>query len=343
MSVINSTEDAIIGKNADGVITSWNRAAERMFQYSGKEITGSCMDVLVHPDYRRQYREKVLAAMSGEKVDHFETVFIAKDGTEVAISSTVSPVRDSEGKTTGVSSIARDIRRRRELEAGMARLERLNMVAEMAAGISHEVRNPLTSIRGFLQMLGKKPEIGIYREFFELMIGELDRANSIISEFLSLGRQNQPERRLQSLNDIIRDLEPLLGADAQAQDKEIVIELGDVPELNLCGKEMRQMILNLARNGFEAMEKHGRLSISTFVRDGKVVLAVGDQGRGIPPEILPKLGTPFFTTKANGTGLGLGVCYSIASRNGATIGVESSPRGTVFNVEFEVAQNAAPQ
>jgi two-component system, sporulation sensor kinase E len=222
-----------------------------------------------------------------------------------------------------------------KMQEEIARLNRMNLIGEMAAGISHEVRNPLTSIRGFLQLLAKKELYASDRSYFELMIEELDRANSIITEFLSLARNKVVHKKMQNLNKIIEVMRPLIEADAIKTDKNLVMELGEIPDILLDEKEMRQLILNLVHNGLEAMTTpKGRLTVQTFCEGKEVVLAVRDEGTGIDPAVLGKIGTPFFTTKDNGTGLGLATCNSIADRHNARIDIDTGETGTTFYVRF---------
>ena len=217
----------------------------------------------------------------------------------------------------------------------LSRLAQLNLVGELAASIGHEVRNPLTTVRGFLQLLSDKDECRSFHSYFTLMIEELDRANTIISEFLSLARNNEIITEKQDLNQIISLLAPLIHSDAIMQDKFLQLELEpDLPELLLHGREIRQLILNLARNGLEAMTSHGTLSIRTWLDKQTPVLSISDQGSGIPDSLLEKLGTPFFTTKEKGTGLGLAVCYNIAAKHKAHLKVETSSDGTTFHLRF---------
>jgi len=139
------------------------------------------------------------------------------------------------------------------------------------------------------------------------MISEVDRANAIITEFLSLAQTKLTELKPQNLNDILSNIYPLLEADAFTQNKQINFMPWAIPELELNAKEISQLILNLTRNGLESMEERGSLSIKSYVEDSKVVLEVVDEGCGIPPEHISKLGTPFFTTKDTGTGPGFGI------------------------------------
>lgn len=228
-----------------------------------------------------------------------------------------------------------ELKRTVQMEQEMVRLGRLQLVGQMAASIGHEIRNPMTTVRGFLQLLGEKKDCIEQKEYFKLMIEELDRANSIIMECLLLVRDKEVEKRKQNLNDIIKALTPLLQANASNSDKNVITEPGDIPDLFLDEKEIRQLIHNLVRNGLEAMGPGGTLVLKTFMNDNEVCLSVRDSGCGIPPEFVKKLGTPFFTTKDNGTGLGLAICYSISSRHNARIRVETGEGGSNFIVSFK--------
>jgi PAS domain S-box-containing protein len=257
---------------------------------------------------------------------------ITPDGTIWSVKA--YPVKDEHGQVVGAVEVARDVTERRQMEMEMARLERLNLVGEMAAGIGHEVRNPMTVVRGFLQVLQGKPECKGFSGYFDLMIDELDRANSIITQFLSLAKNKPLLREMYSLNTIIEKLFPLMQADAHKSDKNVDLQLGNIPQLYLDEREMRQLLLNLVRNGLEAMSSGQSVTIKTYCEGVDVVLAVQDQGCGISPDVLAKLGSPFLTTKESGTGLGLSVCYGIAARHGAKIEVLTDSQGSTFLVRF---------
>ncbi|SHN88050.1 ATP-binding protein [Desulfitobacterium chlororespirans] len=216
----------------------------------------------------------------------------------------------------------------------MRRMEELHTVGQLAAGLSHEIRNPISVVKGFLQMLKGKNDLSLYREYFDLMISEIDRVESMINEFLAFGRLSGGEPVLCNLNEIIRALLPLLQAFASELDKQVLIELTEIPDLELNDKEIRQIIMNLAGNGLEAMTAGGKLTIRTFCADQQVVLAVQDQGEGIPPHILKKLGTPFLTTKEKGTGLGLSVCFEIVAKHQGSIEAQTGENGTIVYVKF---------
>ncbi|HPZ44360.1 MAG TPA: ATP-binding protein [Bacillota bacterium] len=253
---------------------------------------------------------------------------------------TIAPFSNKKGEITHLIRVSEDITECKRIEKEMARIAQLNLVGEMAAGIAHEIRNPMTSVRGFLQLLGDKEECSRYKNYFDMMISELDRANSIITEFLTLARNKAMLLKKQNLVTIIRTLLPLLQKEGIKTDKYIQADLEEVPDLLLDEDEIRQLIINLVRNGLEAMPPGGKVIIRTYTEDNEVVFSVQDEGKGISAEVLEKIGTPFFTTKDKGTGLGLAVCYSIATRHKATISVDTSPGGSTFYVRFKIDSNS---
>jgi two-component system, sporulation sensor kinase E len=184
-----------------------------------------------------------------------------------------------------------------------------------------------------LQLLGQNKTLR-EESHYALMISEIDRANAIITKFLSLAKNTRVNLQQNDITKIVEYLFPLMQADAMVSGKRIVADIRPVPLLWLDQGQVRQLILNLVRNALEAMDEGGRVIIRTYTHAGYVVLAVQDEGPGIDKGVLAKLGTPFVTTKESGTGLGLAVCYSIAQRHKATIKVETGPRGTTFYVRF---------
>lgn len=238
------------------------------------------------------------------------------------------------GRQQCIMLIAIDVTEKKLYLDEMGKLERLNMVGQMAAGISHEIRNPLTTVKGYLQLFEKKQLFQPYKEQFDLMIEELDRASSIITEFLSLAKNKLVHQETCNLNEIVASIAPLIEAGAMLENKTVNLDLRSGTAIFADPKEIRQLIINLAKNGLEAMGEYGLLSMTTYDEEGCPVLAITDTGCGIPAEMLEKLGTPFVTTKAHGTGLGLPICYSIVDRNQARIEVDSQAGGTEFRVFF---------
>lgn len=279
------------------------------------------------------FLEHLRRCRSSERVTT-ELKFLSRNGNQVEVLLLSVPC-GCPGGAVNYITIFTDITERKLYEREMARLDSLSLVGEMAAGIGHEVRNPMTTVKGFLQILRGRDKYAGEREIFNLMVDELDRANSIITEFLSLAKDKHVALKEENLNKLLQTILPLIQADCRVTGKHISLETRMVPDLLLDEKEIRQMVLNLVRNGIEAMDPGGMLKISTYAVDDGVVLSVKDQGAGMEPEVLKKLGTPFFTTKDKGTGLGLPVCYSIAARHNARIDVQTGTGGTTFSVIFK--------
>jgi PAS domain S-box-containing protein len=245
------------------------------------------------------------------------------------------PERSHDGSVETVLSIIRNITEQKQMERQIARLDRLNIVGEMAANIGHEVRNPLTVVRGFLQMMQKNElDATKVNTYLSLMLEEIDRASGIISEFLSMAKNKAVYLSMHNLNSTIQAIEPLLQADAIARKCKIVLELEQIPDILMDQKEIRQLLLNLVRNGLEAMPQGGVITIKTYCDDFHVLLTIQDTGCGIPPQVIDRLGIPFTTTKPDGVGLGLSICLSIAARHKAKIDFDTSTEGTSIYVAF---------
>jgi PAS domain S-box-containing protein len=318
----------------DGIIIKANNALCSNLGYSREELIGrTSLDIGFWADLTERYRVQQ-NQRDNHPIQEMEIHFRQKTG-EVGLRLFSVEFMDVDGEPC-VLSILTDITDIRQMEIEMTRLDRLNLVGEMAASIGHEIRNPMTTVRGYLQLLQENENYRQEVESFDLMIEELDRANSIITEYLSLAKNKMVELMPNNLNAIISKLLPLIQAKAITRDQYIILELDDLPDLLLDTKEICQLILNLVNNGTESMPSVGYVTIRTFVEEEKVVLAVQDQGHGIDHNLLEKLGTPFFTTKDQGTGLGLAVCYRIAARHNAKIDIETSSSGTTFFVRFSI-------
>ncbi|QDY85508.1 sensor histidine kinase [Paenibacillus polymyxa] len=250
--------------------------------------------------------------------------------------SSFLPIRDKhKNQTTGVIIALQDITELETLRSELGNFERLSLVGQMAAGITHEIRNPMAVVRGFLQLMREKSPDSL-GNYYRIVMEELDRANGIINDFLSLAQNRIVEKEQCHLHDIIRELTPLLWADANLRGQTIELKLEDhVTRLHLNPKEIKQLLLNLSRNAMEAMGDKGVLTISTREEGDFVELEVMDTGPGIPQKQLEKLFQPFYTTKTKGTGLGLALCQSIVERHHGTIDVDSvEGMGTQFKVRL---------
>ena len=220
----------------------------------------------------------------------------------------------------------------------LQQLDRLDLVSKMAAGLAHEIRNPLTTVRGFLQYMSRKREFMAHSDKFALMIEELDCANRITTEFLSLSKEKTMNFKSENLNQIIQNVYPLLQSDAVYKDCTIKLALQSIPNIILDKSSINQLILNLFKNAIDAMPNGGKVTIATQELAAGISLMIQDEGEGISPENKDKIGTPFFTTKETGTGLGVSICLQIIQRHGAKVHVDSEiGRGTTFTIYFPYA------
>lgn len=231
-----------------------------------------------------------------------------------------------------------DIHHQKHLENKIQKFKSLNFIGEMAAGIAHEIRNPMTTVHGYLQLFQRKSSSQQETKDLQIMLDELERANTIITEFLALSKNQRTELLPKNINNMILAVYPILQAKALLTNKEIFLELfPHLPDILIDKKQIRQVLLNLVANALQSMEQ-GQISIRTFIENGQLVLAVEDQGHGIPIEMHEQVYSPFFTTKEKVTGLGLPICYSILERHHATLDFKTSPYGTTFFVRFPYTQ-----
>lgn len=328
MIVIMDMEDDTFIEVNQATLDVYGFTREEMLGHTGAEI-GAIK--AVDPSYLL-FGEELKA---NGIIKNFEVTTTNKTGKRIDLLISSVPINLS-GKQCRLS-VLKDISEKKRYEQEMARLDRLNLVGQMAASIGHEIRNPMTSVRGFLQMFGQGNS-GINKEYYDLMIEELDRANEIITEFLSLAKDKATDLRAHKLGSIIDRIRPMLEAEALLHGKQIDIITGSESQLLLDENEIRQLILNLVRNGMDAMAAGGTVTITVKENADEVVLTIADQGCGIAPEIVDLIGTPFVSSKENGVGLGLAVCYRIAERHGAHIAFETGVAGTVFKVYFPLCE-----
>lgn len=309
-----------------------NESFSRIIGYKREEVLGQSLlelGIWADPGERLIMKHELL---QGRGVREMETSFVTKSGS--LRSGLYSAERiDIDGQAY-VLSILVDMTERKQMEREIARLDQMNLVGQIAVSIGHEVRNPMTTIRGYLQLLRLKKKYAGEYETLDLMIQEIDRANSIISDFISLANDKYVELKPLDLNMILTGLLPWLNRAADLQDKIIEWGLEALPLLPMDEKEIQKLIINLVQNGLEAMKPGGTLRITTLMQGHEVALVVEDEGSGMSDEVQDKLGTPFFTTKRDGTGLGLAVCNGIARRHNAVIKYSSGQAGTTVKVMF---------
>ncbi|MFF2483398.1 ATP-binding protein [Paenibacillus sp. NPDC058071] len=336
---IDEMSIAVILVNHHGRITNVNEMGYRLFLNHSNirersEVVGKYYTAFLNPIRQDGDIRLLYEALKGNRMQLEPKM---EDGRMLL--KTAFCIRNlPNGAITGAAIIAQDVTELTMLRNEVGRMERLSLVGQMAASITHEIRNPMAVIRGFVQLMRERsPES--QQEYYRIVMEELDRANTIISDFLSLAQNRVLSMSKASLNDIIKELLPLLEADAHMRNQTIELDLGEIPPIMLNDKEIKQLLLNIARNGMEAMGDKGTLWLRTVFDETKkgIALYIKDEGVGIPEEQMDRLFEPFFTTKSRGTGLGLPLCLSIAERHNGRIDVESEEgKGTTFIVSFAV-------
>ncbi len=318
----------IVGRNRE--ILYINKIYRQVLPELAEEVlvgkqTAVYLDIL-GPDYGEILIDK---ALEGKEI---YGVHKKAPGGDLLVS--VFPLLDEKENILGGAAIVENITDVIHLREEMRKLDRLNVIGEMAASIGHEIRNPMTTIRGFLQYYSRKPEFSPYVEEFEIMVSELDRANEMLVDFLSLAKNKTVALAKGSLNAVLTKMYSLLEANALEKGIGLKLELGDIGMVMLDEKEIRQLVLNMVHNAFDAINGRGRVAITTCQQECDVLLSITDSGCGIPQEILNQLGTPFVTTKEKGTGLGLPACFKVAERHNAVIEIDTGSQGTTFVVRF---------
>lgn len=374
-AVVESSDDAIISKDLEGRITSWNGAAERLYGYTAEEAIGRNVSILIPPDRREEEPEILRRIMRGERVDHYETVRLAKDGRRIDVSLTVSPVRDERGRIVGASKIARDItqqkinermlvqhrdhlnelveQRTAELEASREKLrqsERLAAMGTLAAGLGHNIGNLLLPVRSRLDALegAVGPEhaedLAAIREATKYL-GQLARGLRLLARAGSEDAAQQSETT--ALAEWWSEVAALMRT---ALPREVVLRslIGSgLPPVMIVRSALTQAVFNLVQNAGDAMRPRGTGTVEVRAEPGadgrRVRLTVADDGPGMSGEVLARCLEPFFTTKTRGisTGLGLSLAKGIAQRAGGDLAVESEPgRGTTIVIELPAAAPA---
>jgi len=320
--------------DARGVIMDSNLTAAKMLDLQQENMTGLPFNVFVVEQDVKLFLDHLRRCKSTEARVCSDFQIKSHSPTSYYIQMISVPFSLLDNQQVYYNTTISDIRNQKRLEQELQRLDRLHLVGEMAAGIAHEIRNPMTTVRGYLQLFKRRSAQQQEIEDLQLMIEELDRANAIIIEFLALAKDKNIQLQEEDINHLITAIYPLVQAEAALVGHEITVELfPKLPMILIDGKEIRQVLFNLVSNALQSMN-HGLVAIRTFMENGKVVVAVEDQGHGIPNDIKHKIGTPFFTTKDSGTGLGMALCYSIIQRHNACLDFTTSPNGTTFFIRF---------
>jgi PAS domain S-box-containing protein len=323
-AIVASSDDVIVSKDLNGIITSWNNAATRVFGYTPEEMIGTSILKLIpehlHPD------EKVILEniRAGRRVEHFETIRLAKDGTLLDVSLTVSPIKDKKGQVIGASKILRDISGRKRIEQSLLQAEKIAATGRMAATIAHEINNPLESVMNLLYLLRSKIIDDEGRGYLALAEQELDRVSHIAKQTLGYYREHAAASPA-SLSQIAQHALTIYGPRCTAAGIVVRESLNSDTKIILRRGEMMQVVSNLIANAIHAMPAGGTLSVSVSDAEDGVVLTVEDDGEGIAPKDLPRVFDAFFTTRATvGTGIGLFVAKQFVEGHGGRISIESN-------------------
>jgi PAS domain S-box-containing protein len=341
-AIVESSDDAIIGKDLNGNVTSWNPGAERMFGYSAKEMIGRLITIIIPPELEEDERRILETIGRGERIEHFETVRLTKSGERIDVSLTVSPVRDDAGRVVGAAKTARDITEQKKTEQALRTTERLASVGRMAATVAHEINNPLEAVANLVYLAKGSAASNDVQEYLNAIEDELNRISLITKQTLGFYRETLAPRAVR-VGEMLDPLISVLGRRALNKGIEIRSEIRQDPEIYAIAGEIRQLIANLLSNSIDAIDSGGliRIRISANGLNGQrpsgILITVADSGQGILPAARSKLFEPFFTTKKDvGTGLGLWVCTNIVQRHHGSIRVKSSATPgrswTVFSV-----------
>ena len=247
-----------------------------------------------------------------------------------------------EGRTTHFLSLSHDITERKRSKELLHQQDKLAAVGQLAAGVAHEIRNPLTSMKGYTEYLQLDEKDSNRIEYFDIILEEIDRVNQIVEDFLVLAKPQTVQLETKNIIPIIQNVLSLMEFDARKRNVTFYFDSQLDHILVRCDENrLKQVFLNFVKNGMEAMPDGGNIKVATELKDGEVQISIEDTGVGISPERLKKLGEPFYTTKKTGNGLGLMVSFKIIEGHKGRIIVESElNKGTTFNILLPAAESA---
>jgi PAS domain S-box-containing protein len=327
-AIIDSCEDAIISKDLNGVITSWNTAAQRMYGYTPKEIVGKSILLLI-PDELRTEEEEILRKLrAGERLEHYETTRVTKSGRRLEVSLTISPVRDNTGRVIGSSKIARDISARKQMERLLIQTEKLAAAGRMAATVAHEINNPLEAVLNLIFLArGASARGSETYEYLETAEKELERVSHIARQTLGFYRDTGTPTQVE-IDELLKNVLAVYRSKLGSKNIHVDFKLDARSSLTASRGELLQVFSNIIANSIDAMEFGGSLHLHTreLTEAGLagVEIVIRDEGSGIEAENLARVFEPFFTTKdRHGTGIGLWVAKQLIEKHGGRIQMTS--------------------
>jgi PAS domain S-box-containing protein len=341
-AIVESSDDAIISKDLNGIVTDWNKSAERIFGYVAAEIVGRPITILIPPEFMNDENVILAKIRAGERIDHFQTVRVNKNGDRIDVSLTISPIRDQRGIIVGAAKIVRDITAQRKLETALHMSERLASVGRLAATVAHEINNPLEAVINYIYIAKEHSEASKeIKHYLNSADKELRRVAHITQQTLGFYRDNSHPMSL-VIADVLQDV--LTVYERKCQYKTLRVEQRIEPglTLNTVQGELKQILSNLIANAIDASKKNGKIVICARTSDhfpsggSGACITIADNGVGISDENKQKLFAPFFTTKtAIGTGLGLWIVKDLLERRGGRIrfrSTDSNRSGTVMRI-----------
>ncbi|SEC23238.1 two-component system sensor histidine kinase NtrB [Terriglobus roseus] len=340
-SIVESSDDAILSKNLDGIITSWNAAATRIFGYQPEEIIGSSILRLVPEELVGEEADLIARLRSGQRIEHYETTRLSKSGKRIELSLTISPICDADGRVVGASKIAREIGSRKEMERLLLQTERLVIAGRMAATIAHEINNPLESIMNLIYLARLDPSVSAtVRAHLAVAEQEIERVSLISRQTLGYFREST-KAASEHLSKLVDDV--LTVYRSKLVHGRIAVRRNYYPAQPIAVRrgEISQVFANLLANAIDAMPDGGEIAIeiNSVTVSGRAGLRVEfmDRGTGIAEDQIAKIFEPFFTTKEQrGTGIGLWISRQLVESHGGTITVTSNTgpedHGTCFSI-----------
>jgi PAS domain S-box-containing protein len=328
-AIVESSDDAIVSKTLDGIITSWNEAACWMFGYTAEEIVGQSILQIIPEELHPEEAEILRRLRAGERIDHYETRRRRRDGQMLEVSLTISPVRDRTGRVIGTSKIARDISGRKQMERLLIQSEKLAATGRMAATIAHEINNPLESVMNLIYLARRSsPETSEAREYLETAEREVERVSHIARQ--TLGYYRDTGKVVEVLPQVMMR-EVLSVYEAKIQGRQIRVECSFATNRPVWVRrgELIQVFSNVIANSIDAMPQGGVLYLGTEERieagRAGVEVVIRDQGMGIDEDHLGRVFEPFFSTKGDlGNGIGLWVAKQLIEGHGGRIAMKST-------------------
>jgi PAS domain S-box-containing protein len=326
VAIVESSDDAIVSKDLGGIVTSWNPAAEKMFGFTAGEMIGRPITTIIPPELRDDETRILATIARGERIEHFETVRVHKNGDRIEVSLTVSPIKDEAGRIVGAAKIARDITERRKTERTLLMTERLASVGRLAATVAHEINNPLEAITNLVYLARTAKSPGEVAGFLSDVEEQLACVSHLTRQTLGFYRETSGARRVRPA-EIVDSIVAVFTSKAKNKGIRLNPEIKDDLEIYAIPGELRQVLANLISNSIDAIQGPGdiRIRVSRTRSSAKkpvcgIRITVADTGSGIPRETLKRVFEPFFTTKRDvGTGLGLWVCKNIVETHHGSI------------------------